>query len=259
LVVLAQVVGVLKTYYTQDFANKVKRPPWDFASNSPRMVSSSTGANDAAEEAGSVSSPTVDSSWSGLLYGSALGSVHAYAPWMEESASSFFTLKRGGPEVPSDAFTLGNLVHDFTRCSFDNVMFCGRENADGTGRVRRNIVVCGVISVAGWAVVAWFVSTLPFVGSGLGTFVFASMLALVPITALQLAYGMAYTCFPMLPTCLIQDLVYSLQALLPMNLKWPDALQTRCACVCVLIRCVYLYCACVCVLIRCVYLYCVRE
>ncbi len=69
------------------------------------------------------------------------------------------------------------------------------------------------------------------VGTGISTFVFASMLVLVPITALQLAYGMAYTCFPMLPTCLIQDLVYSLQALLPMNLKWPDALQTRVGCI----------------------------
>ena len=142
-------------------------------------------------------------SWAPLLYGSALGAVHTYAPWMEDSAGSFFTLKRGG-DVPNDAFTLGNLAHDFTRCSFDNVMFCGREGGENGTRMRRNIVVCGILSIVGWAVFAWFVSTLPFVGSGLGTFVFASMLALVPITALQLAYGMAYTCFPMLPTCLVQ-------------------------------------------------------
>ena len=97
--------------------------------------------------------------------------------------------------------------------------------------MRRNIVVCGVISIAGWAVVAWFVSTLPSVGGGISTFVFASMLALVPVTALQLAYGMAFTCFPMLPTCLVQDLVYSMQSLLPMSLVWPNALQTEIGCV----------------------------
>ena len=122
---------------------------------------------------------------------------------MEDSASSFFTLRRGA-DVPPGAFTLGNIAHDFTQCKFDNVMFCGRDSEDGTGRLRRNIVVCGVLSVAGWAVVAWFVSTLPGVGVGISTLVYASMLVLVPVTAMQLAYGIAFTCFPMVPTCLVQ-------------------------------------------------------
>ncbi len=137
---------------------QVKRPPWDFASNSPSIYAAKVSEDD-DEEAGSVS--TSSDSWSGMLYGSALSTVHSYAPWLETSASSFFTFKRG-PDVPNDAFTIGNLAHDFTRCSFDNVMFCGRESAGETGtRMRRNIVVCGVISIAGWTVVALFVSTIP--------------------------------------------------------------------------------------------------
>ena len=110
--------------------------------------------------------------------------------------------------MPSDAFTLGNSAHDFTRCSFDSVMFCGRESGESSMRVRRNIVVCWVMLIVGWAMVVWFVSTLPGVCGGINTvaLVFASMVALVLVTALQLAYGMAFTYFPMLPTCLIQRL-----------------------------------------------------
>lgn len=215
---------MLKTYYANDFAAKVRRPPWDFASNAPTMLSVKKPVSETADGAAATSS-------SSLLYGTALRAVHSYAPWAEDSASGFFTFRRDA-DVPKSAFTLSNMAHDFTRCSFDNVMFCGRESdTPGGARMRRNIVVCGVISIAGWAVVAWFVSTLPGVGGGISTFVFASMLALVPVTALQLAYGMAFTCFPMLPTCLVQDLVYSMQSLLPMSLVWPNELQTEIGCV----------------------------
>lgn len=146
-----EVLRVLKAYYASDFAQKVSRPPWDFASNAPTVLASGS-SNDASSVREAVAS-------SSLLYGTALGAVHDYAPWMEESASSFFTLRRG-PDVPRGAFTLGNLAHDFTQCSFDNVMFCGREGEAGA-RMRRNIVVCAAVSLAGWTVVAWFVASLP--------------------------------------------------------------------------------------------------
>ena len=131
----------MKVYYTNDFANKVKRQPWDLASNSPSLYAATVAEEE--DEAGSVS--TSSDTWSGVLYGSALNAVHNYAPWMETSASSFITLKRG-PDVPKDAFTIGNLAHDFTLCSFDNVMFCWRESADNGTRMQRNIVVCGIIA-----------------------------------------------------------------------------------------------------------------
>lgn len=86
-----EVLRVLKTYYATDFAAKVGRPPWDFASNAPSLHVS------APEDATSVREGVASSS---LLYGSALDALHAYAPWMEDSAASFFTLRRGA-DVPA--------------------------------------------------------------------------------------------------------------------------------------------------------------
>jgi hypothetical protein len=143
---------------------------------------------------------------------------------MQDFAKGFFTVRRGG-DVPKDAFTVGNLAHDLLVCEFDNVMFCGRED-DATGsRIRRNILVCGIVAYIAWALLAAIVSTIPLVGTSAGTLINAGMIALVPVTALHLAYGMGVTCFPLVPTCAVQDLVTTVQVLLPMKFVWPNSLQ----------------------------------
>ena len=157
-----------------------------------------------------------------------LGTVHAYAPWAEESATSFFTFRRTG--VPEDALTIGNLAHDMFKCNFDNVMFCGRLDSQTGARMRKNIVVCAVVATIAWASVSFVVGSVPVVGPMLSTVVIASMIALVPVTAIHLAYGMSPMCFPMVPTCAVADLVYTLQAVMPMNIWWPDSLQRMPGC-----------------------------
>jgi hypothetical protein len=54
-----------------------------------------------------------------------------------------------------------------------------------------------------WYAVGLIISTIPGAGV-LYVVVYSFMWVLVPITAVQLSYGMAATCFPMLPTCLLQ-------------------------------------------------------
>lgn len=135
---------VLKIYYTNDFASKVSKPPWDFSSNAPKLHSRTPLSNQG--EAGSVGTggtimdvAASSQSWSALLYGSSLQAVHTYAPWLEDSATSFFTLSR--KTVDPDSFTMGNILHDMFVCKFDNVMFCGKEGAGGK-RIRRCVLHC---------------------------------------------------------------------------------------------------------------------
>ena len=117
------------------------------------------------------------------------------------------------------------MLHDTLVCNFDNVMFCGQEGEGGV-RLRRNIVLCMIISYVLWVSVAALVSTIPLLGS-LGVFIRYSMVFLVPVTGIQLAYGMAVTCFPLIPTCLVQDLVWVVQSTLPMHIMWPNAIQVH--------------------------------
>jgi hypothetical protein len=96
--------------------------------------------------------------------------------------------------------------------------------------MRRNILICILIAYVLWAAVAALVSTIQIVGS-IGVLIRYSMAVLVPVTGIQLAYGMAVTCLPLIPTCLLQDVALGLQGMLPMNLAWPNALQTSPGCI----------------------------
>ncbi len=49
--------------------------------------------------------------------------------------------------------------------------------------------------------------------------------AFIPLL-LWYSYGMAFTCSPMLPTCLLDDVVYTLSALFPLQITFPVELQT---------------------------------
>lgn len=223
-----EVFSVLNAYYASDFASNVRKPPWDFSSNVPTIISRASELPEPGSASMYGSTPArADEDdrglWSALLFNSALGAVHTYIPSLEEAVSGFLNL-RGTNGVSRDTLTLDNIGRDLFKCSFDNIMFCGRQGSDGL-RVRRNIVMCGLLAVIGWVVVAWVASSIPLIGWPLSTIVMASMVVLVPSTAIHLAYGTGLTCFPMVPTCIVQDLVYTLQTLMPMHAKWPDALM----------------------------------
>ena len=222
---------------------QVKQAPWDIKSSlpsmdyGPRSYSSGSGGRGEAGVVGSYWDVAADQGmWAPYFFQSFLGTVHSYAPWMEDLAAGFFTLRRdnasgssssnGGAGAERRALTAGNLLHDMLVCDFDSVMFCGSSQS----RERKNIFVCMVVAYAIWYVVGLVIGTVPGAGV-LYVVVYSFMWVLVPITAVQLSYGMAATCFPMLPTCLLQDLVVSLQATLPISVRWPDALQRYPGCI----------------------------
>ena len=243
-----EVFRVVRLYYESDFAAKVSQPPWDLSKNLPRAyvpASSSSGEDEDGQVSAAESTrpgsawellstaASDQGSWAPLMYGSMLGAVHDYAPWAEESATGFFTVRRGS-SVPSDAVTVGNLAHDLLVCEFDNVMFCGREmSSDGGGimRVRRNIFLCTIIGVVGWVVVAALLGLIPLIGSACTTLIYAGLPVLAVVTGVHLAYGMAATCFPLVPTCVLQDVILTLQSMLPMQIVWPNSLQVYDRCI----------------------------
>lgn len=234
------VFRVVKAYYEVDFASKVREPPWSFASNAPTLFSAAPAPTPSPSTSGRsnttiwmVINGQVPLSGAGsVLVDAVLDAVRSVVPSGPEAAAGFFTLRRGNGVDP-DALTIGNLVHDTLVCDFDSVMFCGRvspASGGGTTRTRRNILVCFFVSVALWLVVAFVLSLLPIGGNTLMILVIVSMLTLVPGTTIQLAYGIAPTCLPMVPTCIVQDIIYVAKQTLPMRIEWPRALQREPGC-----------------------------
>ena len=206
----ADVFRVVRVYYETDFSSKVRRPPWDFSSNLPRIP---TATSDGGSAPASTTTNTIlisdQGDWAPLLYGTVLNAVHGYTPWVEDSVSGFFSSTNSSSK-DSDALTFNNLVHDALVCKYDNVMFCGREGSDQV-RIRRNVFLCGVLAYVAWLLLAMVLSTIPILGTSLSTLIQGSMFLLVPVTAIHLAYGMAITCFPLVPTCALQDAIETLQ------------------------------------------------
>lgn len=228
---------MVAAYYTIDFAAKVQAPPWDLASNLPRMAQQQQqqqASRRAGTEAGEASTVVVlDTSdpgtWAPAFFQLVLDSADTNAPWMGDALYGFFKFQRGNA-TSADEFTVGNLVHDSLVCSFDNVMFCGRQNAQTNVRERRNLLVCLLVSVGSWMLVGTLASFVPVVGRAVQVLVFAGMVVLVPMTTVYLTYGMAATCFPLVPTCLVQDIILSMQATFPIQIAWPQSLQKEEGC-----------------------------
>lgn len=239
------VMRVVKRYYETDFASKVlQQAPWDIRSNMPSLYTkpvankTSISSNSTGEVTAMGSSYYWDvasdqGQWAPFIFRSFLGAVDTYTPWLQDFAAGFFTLQRSSSSnggASKDALTAGNLLHDALVCDFDSVMFCGKQREGDSTRVRRNILICMVISYGMWYAVGLVLSVIP----GAGMFyvlTYSFMWLLVPVTAIQLSYGMAVTCFPMVPTCAVQDIVVSLQATLPISIRWPDALQEYPGCI----------------------------
>lgn len=222
---------MLKTYYTTDFAAKVRHPPWDLTSNIPGMSNANSSVQNKTNNSSNRDNSTgeegiilgyVDAvldtgdpaTWAPAFFQLVLEGISSSAPWLDRAAADFFTLKRDPSNA--DQVNAGNILHDTLVCKFDNVMFCGQQSATTGMRVRRNILVCAIVSIVLWLLVAAIVGTIPVVGTPTKAMVYGALVVLVPVTTVHIAYGMAFTCAPMLPTCLLQDLILAAQVCTPL-------------------------------------------
>lgn len=123
--------------------------------------------------------------------------------------------------VPPDAFTAGNLVRNALICDFEAVMFCKK----GSSPTRKNLIVSFAVAYLFYLVVSLILDSTFFTSFVSPLWKTVILVTVVPAMAFQLAYGIGPACAPMIPTCLLQDIVLYTQVLLPIKIVWPDALQ----------------------------------
>jgi len=114
-------------------------------------------------------------------------------------------------------FFLGNrqwtmqwIVQTATRCDLASVMSCSRHTRDLFMSVLMFVLLYFVVSVLSQAMGFPILSTLLWVS--------------FPWFILWYTFGMSPACFPMLPTCLLQDVITTAQELLPPSLEFPELL-----------------------------------
>ena len=100
------------------------------------------------------------------------------------------------------------------KCDFEAVTYCSSH--------RKDLLASAVLLLLLYAV-------LYYVAGAMGVPYLVTILILsVGFTPLLLwySYGMAFTCIPMIPTCLMDDVVYTLNTLFPLQVAFPEELQT---------------------------------
>ena len=100
------------------------------------------------------------------------------------------------------------------KCDFQAVTYCSKH--------RKDLLASIVLIILLYLMIYFTASAMGFSVLGI-----ALVLALgfTPLL-LWYSYGMALTCFPMLPTCLWDDVIYTLSSLFPLQITFPLELET---------------------------------
>jgi hypothetical protein len=84
---------------------------------------------------------------------------------------------------------------------------------------RRRIAISLGLSYVLYLIIA---TSLEFVGlKGIAIYLWY----VIPFVTMWLSYGVSPTCLPMVPTCVLSDIIESVQVVIPAKIMWPDALQ----------------------------------
>jgi hypothetical protein len=188
---------VLKKFYHDDYASKFKSLPWDISTNLPKLYKSNTSAiasNSTFVIEDSSSSSDVVAAYFLFVGNSILKPLFGVTPG---SVKEFFL----GGVAPDGSWSAKMLLQEVISCDFESVMLCSRHN--------RNVFISLIISIAMYLAVSGLMSIFQL-GSLSGWF----LLAVIPMTA-WLSYGMSPFCAPMIPTCVLQDVIDTVQVSTP--------------------------------------------
>jgi hypothetical protein len=100
------------------------------------------------------------------------------------------------------------------KCDFQAVTYCSKH--------RKDLLASIILILLLYLILYYTASAIGF--SVLGS-VLIMALGFTPLL-LWYSYGMAFTCSPMLPTCLLDDVVYTLSSLFPLQITFPSELET---------------------------------
>lgn len=223
-----EVSRVLKAFYTGPaYLGKASVPPWkwelalglddddgsiadnnaSFANTKPRAM------DDRSDLASSSFYFVLDNVAKPLMGEGRVSNV-------SKSFSAFFNMNSAN----RDALTAGNLVRNTLVCDFEAVTFCHK------GGTRRNLIVSFILAYAFYTLVLVILDATTFTSFLSPVWRTVVFVVVVPGLAFQLAYGVGPSCFPMIPTCLLEDVVLYIQGMLPIKLVWPNSLQVTPGC-----------------------------
>jgi hypothetical protein len=119
---------------------------------------------------------------------------------------TFFTSKN----ITRTSLTFQTIVKEMLVCDFESVVLCTRYD--------RNIIMSFFITLLLYIALSTILSAI-----GLGSL--NTLLAVAAVyVVFWLSYGMAPTCAPLLPACLIEDIINGVTRLIPTTIVWPQAL-----------------------------------
>ena len=125
-----------------------------------------------------------------------------------QNVQAFFTTGKG---VDDEVITAGNVLKGMLVCDMETVILCSERN--------RNLVISLVFAYLIYLGVATVFGFLNL--RGINVFLYA----LIPVLTMWLAYGISPMCLPMIPTCLLEDVISNFQVAVPAKIIWPNALQ----------------------------------
>jgi hypothetical protein len=104
------------------------------------------------------------------------------------------------------------------KCDFQAVNYCSAH--------RKDLLASAVLIFILYVIIYYSASAMGV------SFLAISIILAFGFTPLLLwySYGMAFTCSPMLPTCLLDDLIYTLNSIFPLQVTFPSELQTSSDC-----------------------------
>jgi hypothetical protein len=112
--------------------------------------------------------------------------------------------------VESNRWTLTYIVDSWSFCDFEALMYCSNYRRGLAVSFFMAVILYWGLSFAARSTGADFVTPWLFYG--------------IPVMTLWLSMGVSFTCLPMLPTCLLDDLVVGLEELVPLQASIPPAL-----------------------------------
>lgn len=210
---------VLNKFYTTDYVKNFQKPPWDIKHNLPKFYNGTPPVNETMGQyridSTKIARNNDGGDWVANFYTffgeTVLEGVFGITP---SKVQSIFVSGKG---LPRDTMTAGNIIKDVLICDFESVVLCSRHN--------RNMVMSFIIAYLIYLVIYTVFSTLNL--KGIASFVWLA----IPMMTIWLAYGMAPTCLPMIPTCIITDVIDTLQVIFPAKIIWPNSLQAYPECI----------------------------
>lgn len=141
------------------------------------------------------------------------GTSKSYASWFFYSVLALFNIQASDLEsffVGHEKWSLLWILQTSIMCDFGSAMSCSRHNKDLFMSIVVFILFYFIINFIGNALALNYISTLYILS--------------FPFFILWYTYGFSPSCLPMLPTCLLDDIIHLIEDLLPLHINFPPKL-----------------------------------